>query len=248
MAKSKKKQPYDRKVPRRKPKKRPPPVTRDPGQPPPPGVAPEDVPLTHLERAFIMNYFLDENGTRAYKETHVKCPTYAAAGVRACELLQKPHIQKELKATGEALMVKFEVNAEDAIQEVLRIAFSDLFYVTDAKHQHRNLRDIPLHARRAIQSVKVRREKTVFANKKKVVTEQILEYKMYDKAKALDRICTLLGLKTTIPELEAVLALMPRSASIKLRAMIVEAQRNNDTAQIEQTKTPTTVTETRSDL
>jgi phage terminase small subunit len=186
---------------------------------------PEDEPLTPSEERFVANYLIDNNATRAYHESYPGC-TYRTASVSGCHLIAKHNVAAEIREGQAALLRRFKMNAEEAIQELLRCAFADPADWFDSHDNLLPLRRIPIHARRAISSVRVRRERTIQKNKTTMVKEQVIEYRMTNKLDALLRICDYLGIRRTgIPDLEAVLSLLPKSLSDRMRSQIVEANK-----------------------
>jgi hypothetical protein len=137
-------------------------------------------------------------------------------------MLQRPNVAKEISSAVEALLQTFDLKKDDVIQELIRVAFSDLVCVEDVYGGFLPLSQIPLQERRAIQSCKVR-TRTIPVRNGPPITETTVEYKLYKKVDALGLLASYLGIrKTGIPDLEAFLNLLPDAMEKRLRTMLAE--------------------------
>lgn len=187
----------------------------------------EPAPLPPEHVRFIEEYLIDDNGTRAYKAAY-PAATYQTCKVEASRLLAKPNIKREIRAARDARQRRTQIRADTALREAGRLAFSDPLYLfEDDGVTPRNIRDIPADTRRAIASVKVRREKVEThttsnrqTTKRVVVTHDIIEFKLWPKPKGLDKVFRHLGLEQEITPLDALLAALPADLAGQVRQAI----------------------------
>lgn len=174
--------------------------------------------LTENQRRFVDEYLIDLNATQAYRRAFPGT-TYATAAVEASRMLKKPNVVKEVKAARSALAKRSRITAEKVLREYARIAFSDVGDMVAADGKIAPMRNIPLEARRAIASVKVGRSKTTRLGEESV-EECEVEYKLWPKTEALNKLFTHLGLSSEITPLDALLASLPKRLSEEVRAAI----------------------------
>lgn len=175
---------------------------------------------TPAEQVFIDEYLIDYNGTRAYREAFPQS-TYHTARTTSSSLLAKPYIAREIAAARKARQARTRVRADKVIRELARIAFSDIFDLFDADGRLRAARDIPIETRKALASVKVRKEKTTTRGSgETTITEKEceVEYKFWSKLDALGKLCNHLGLTTEIAPLDALLSALPHELAAAVRA------------------------------
>jgi hypothetical protein len=186
--------------------------------------------LTASEEVFVSEYLIDANGTRAYKVAFPDA-AYTTCRTNASGLLAKANIAAEVRARREARQKRTQVTADAAVIEASRLAFSDPLYLfEDDGVTPRNIRTIPIETRRAIASVKVRRERQTRKTFKDGTAEvtvtvvcELVEYKLWPKSHGLDKVFKHLGLEQEIPPLENVLALLPRELAAQVRAALAGA-------------------------
>jgi hypothetical protein len=138
----------------------------------------------------------------------------------------------EIRAARAAQARRARVSARGVLREICSIAFSDAVDLVNEDGSLRPLRQVPLDARRAVASVRVKQERvttrTTGKGKTKTKTtthEKVVEYKLWDKLGALEKLCRYLGLRTEIPPLEALLLALPRSMAAEIRAAMIQARR-----------------------
>ena len=136
------------------PRRRVPPT---PALPPPPPPPPS---LSEEEASFVRHYVAMRNNARAYRAVYPDC-TWQSAAVLGCELAQRPHVAAEIKAAVDAHAAHLNLHARNVMQEFCRIGLADPIDLVDAAGVLRPLGDVPIDLRRAIQSYKVNRERTV---------------------------------------------------------------------------------------
>jgi hypothetical protein len=185
------------------------------------------VPLTPEQERFIDEYMIDYNGTRAY---HVAYPAaaYTTCRTEASKLLAKPNIKQEISARRAVRQKRTSDTAYALINEARLIAYADPVHLFEEDGvTPRNMRAIPPETRRAIASVKVRRERverrTIRANETTVeleVRHDIIEYKLNPKKVGLDKLWLHHGLNTELPPLDVILAALPPGLGEAVRAAI----------------------------
>jgi hypothetical protein len=209
--------------------------------PPPPDVPlplpdPKDEPLTDTERRFVDAFLVSEKAVRAYLSVFPES-TYRNAAEQSCKWRKKPNIQAEITARRRDIAKQCRLDAANALREASWLAYSDIGDLFDPEtNRLLPVTKIPLHARRCIQSVKVRREcvttrRTTITGARgrppvqvdTTVHEQELEFKLYDKQVALGKVLRYLGLETVLPPIESVLQALPPRLAAEVRAELTAA-------------------------
>ena len=139
--------------------------------------------LNPRQEAFCREYIVDRNATQAAIRAGYSAKTAKATGSR---MLTYVNIQAKIKELEKPVLKKQEVTAERVVQELARIAFSDVADLFDEDGNMRNIREIPESARRAIAGVDVKEEFETFGGDTKVSTGYTKKIKMADKIKALE--------------------------------------------------------------
>lgn len=170
--------------------------------------------LTVPQEQFLNEYLADSppNATRAYMRCFPKV-TVQTARANAARMLARASVRQELRRRQAALRKASGIDAERAIREAARLAFSDIGDVADlSKPSAPRLRkggSIHPDARKAVQEISQ--------------TANGVKIKLYDKGAALDRIFKHLGLYRELPPLDAVLALLPDGLRERVRAELAQA-------------------------
>lgn len=132
-----------------------------------------------------------------------------------------PNVEAEIRSRQQELRIRRAVDSELVIREIQCLAFSDILDLFDhTTGQLRQPRHIPFDARKAVSSIKVSRQRRTVTRSGKTrttVTEQVVEYKLWNKLDALGKLCRWLGLETEITPLEALLAALPRHMAQEIR-------------------------------
>lgn len=186
----------------------------EPGGPPlqvPPG-DPRDRPLTDEEQRFVDEWGIDQNPARACRRID-PAADHRTARRRAEDFMHRPWVAHELRAARAAQRLRCRVDADMALEELCRIAFSDIMELFDpATHLLRLPGHIPLEIRRSIAKVRISRERRteiVGNNSRTIVTDSVIEYTFWNKLEALGRLVEHLGLKTALPPLQVLLSALP---------------------------------------
>jgi hypothetical protein len=193
-----------------------------PSDPGPPGAktARGHLPLTEDEQRFINEWQIDYNPHHAFARAFPNMPA-RVVNTRAQELCRRPHVREEMRAIRRANRVHKRVSSELALDEMACIAFSDIYQLFDpVTNQLRTARQIPPETRKAIQSVRVNRSRSVTTtngSSRTTVTDSVIEYKFWPKVDALKMVTNYLGLNTSLPPLETLLAALPRTLADAIR-------------------------------
>lgn len=208
---------------KRKPKK-PPGPGRHPPQPP----VTADTPLSDDEQRFTEEWLVDRNNAQAYR----RC--YPDASYQSCLRLgslmrNRVNVDAEIKAGLAALRVRSAVSADQVLKELARIAFSDVYELYDPQTQQmRHPRHVPYDTRKVIASLRVARERRTRTTRGRTVTtvtDQIIEYKLWNKVDALAKLMKHLGLEGGLEPLEVLLAALPRRLAEEVRAELSAERR-----------------------
>lgn len=143
--------------------------------------------LTPKQKAFVDEYLVDLNATRAYRAVYKGCKSDGAASVNGSRLLANPKVAEYLAKRRKDMQTRTEVTQDRVIQELAAIAFSDIadYAGMDIVNEQPEVlvtptKSISPHKRAAIAGIKQG------ANG--------IEVKLYDKLEALDKLCRHLGL------------------------------------------------------
>lgn len=166
-------------------------------------------PLTLKQRRFVEEYAAsDGNAVQAYFRAFGRHTTkgtkrsYRAAQVNASKLLSTAIIQAELSVAQASYAQRIGVSKERVLTELAALAFSDPDDIYEADEGNGGLpapkpwRDIPPAARKAIQSVKVKRKRLTSDKDSTSWEIEELEYRFHSKTDALDKLCKKLGFYT----------------------------------------------------
>lgn len=190
-------------------------------KPPPPHVDPATVPLTEGERRFVDEYLVDRKRVQAYRRAYPNNHSYRASQMESHLMFHQANVQAEIRSAVAAQRARVHVRADAVIEEYARIAFSDIYELFDpATNQLRMPRHIPLETRKAVQSIKVSRQRrtvTARGRTRTTVTDTVMEYRLWSKTEALSKLWTHLGLQTEMTPLESFLALLPADLAAHVR-------------------------------
>lgn len=145
--------------------------------------------LTDKQEAFCNEYLVDLNATQAAKRAKY---SEDSAGSIGHELLKKPEIQHRIEQLREETGKGFNITRERVAQEYARIAYSDIGSLVNAEGGIKNIAGLPADVTAAISSVEVFEEFETLGFEKEKVGET-KKLKLWDKVKALDSLCKLMG-------------------------------------------------------
>jgi phage terminase small subunit len=165
------------------------------------GVLPEEAEgkLDNRERRFVLEYIKDYNGLQAALRAG---SSKVSAGVIACNLLKRINIQQAIEAYEKGLATRFINTKEKVLKEMSLLAHSDLkdFLTADGELRIKNLRDLPPQITRAIKRFRVHtttrrlKRQSDDGNPGDEIIEQKVDFELYDKKGALDRMGQELGI------------------------------------------------------
>jgi phage terminase small subunit len=193
---------------------------------------------------FIEEYFAcGMNATKAYCRVYPNSSAVAARA-SATDILALPSVSKIVRQQKADLRKRAGVETDQVIAEWAKIAFADLGDVFDFSGKVPALRKantIPPEARQAIQSLNTQtrttRKTRTFRRKalegeeaddkgmttvreEAVTTRTTARVKLEPKIKALENLTLILGLREELPDLESLLARLPRSVADRLRQLL----------------------------
>lgn len=151
-----------------------------------------DRPLTEKQQRFIEEYLVDLNAKQAairagYSEK--------GAEVTGSKLLANPKVSAAVSTARDQQSQRTLIEADRVIKELAVTALSDLGEVMDFSGDTLRMRpasQIPENARRAISSIKVKRR--IEGEGEDAREVEVIEFRMYDKLSALDKLAKHLGL------------------------------------------------------
>lgn len=192
---------------------------KPPNAPPPPEVTAE-TPLSEDETVFVNEFLIDRVSAAAYRRAFPGC-SYQSAFRLGSIMRRRVNVAAEIDAGITAQRIRNNVSADGVINELKRIAFSDIYQLYDpATNQLREPRHIPYDLRKAVASVKISRERRSVSTRgrtRTTVTQAIVEYRFWDKVAALGKLMRHLGLEVEIPPLDVLLAALPRQLAEQVR-------------------------------
>lgn len=147
------------------------------------------MPLSDKQKMFCEQYLVDFNATQAAIRAGYSKHTARGQGQR---LLTKAAIQKYIQGKQQKIADKFEITQEKILQEYARIAYADIrnFYTDD--NQLKNIRDLGDVEAAALAGVEVD-ELWGGSPDGRIQIGETKKIKRWDKIKALDSICRVLG-------------------------------------------------------
>lgn len=143
--------------------------------------------ITDKQRAFVDEYLIDLNATRAYKAVYKSCKKDETARVNGSRLLTNANVVAYLSQRQRDIQRRTEVTQDKVVQELAAIAFADIADYVQVK-DHGGLpmveivptEDIPADKRAAIASIKQ--------------GNNGIEVKLHNKLDALDKLGRHLGM------------------------------------------------------
>lgn len=143
--------------------------------------------LTDKQARFVEEYLIDLNATQAAIRAGYS-PKRADEYGR--QLLEKSGVSEAVQARREKLEKKSELKAERVLNEIARIAFSDLRKAFDERGGLKDIKDLDDDTAAAVASVEVIEERDKEGN----LIGFTKKLKLWDKNKAIDNACKHLGL------------------------------------------------------
>lgn len=154
--------------------------------------------LTPKQLRFVQEYLVDLNAAEAYRRAGYKSQG-KAAGDNAARLIANDSIAKAIADAQADRARSSSITAERVLREIAAVAFSDISELVEFTANGINLRNpdaITEAARRAIGSIKIRREGgTDFKP-----PADVIEFKLWPKVQALQQLAQHLGLAKHVHE------------------------------------------------
>jgi phage terminase small subunit len=138
--------------------------------------------LTPKRATFVREYLVDLNGTQAAIRAGYSSRT---AEKIASELVRVPEVAKAIQAGMDARAARVQVNADDILRELLRIARVDIGQAFTEDMKLRPLHEIPEDVRRAIAGVEID-ETFEGSGDNREWTGYTKKVKFWDKPRALE--------------------------------------------------------------
>lgn len=176
------------------------------------------VALTAKQQRFVEEYLVDLNATAAAERAGYSAKS---ANKIAGELLGKTGVQAAITAGLKEKRKRSRLTADRVLREVANLAYSDIGDIFDFSGDELRMRvprDIPAHARRCIKSVKVKRHREGRGEDAREV--EVIEFQLWDKSSALEKLAQHLNLYAEKPSLELFLASLPQAIADAIRAAL----------------------------
>lgn len=135
-------------------------------------------------RTFCEQFVIDLNGTQAAIRTGY---AESRAEVTASELLAREDVKNYIKELQKELSERTKIKAEDVINELAKIGFSDIRNYYDSGLNLKEITELKKSKSGAISSIK--KTTTHF----KEGHSEVIEFKLYDKVSALEKLGRHLG-------------------------------------------------------
>jgi phage terminase small subunit len=154
---------------------------------------PSPRPLTARQRRFAEEYLCDLNATAAAKRAGYSAHTASVIGY---ELTHHPEVAAVIEQLKAERAARLKCTADRVLEELAALGFSDIrHYGITHEGQLKRTPGAPNEASRAIQSMKRKViAVTENGNEEKQITESAVEFKLYDKVRALELIGKHLGM------------------------------------------------------
>ncbi len=147
--------------------------------------------LSPKHQLFVRAYLVHMNATAAYRAVYPRCKGADSAGPR---LYGNVGVRAAIDAGVAKRAARYALTADNVLQELARLAFSDLGDCEDPEtgQLYRSLREIPLEARRAVRKFRVRSK--TYVEDDQEITEETVEVELHPKDAAIEKAMKHLGL------------------------------------------------------
>ena len=154
--------------------------------------------LTEKQKIFCREYIYDWNGTRAYKVAYPNTKSDLTARVEASKFLTKPNISEYIEFIQKDLEKLSGISRLQIANEYRKIAFSSISHLHNTWIERKEFETLTTDQKDCIQEIdtKVVKQKNYALSTDGNMVFDDVEYikvKLYDKAKALDSLCKMLG-------------------------------------------------------
>jgi phage terminase small subunit len=159
--------------------------------------------LTHLQELFCQYYAVSGNGAESVRMAGYKAQKAPFDAVQASTLLDNPLIKARIEEIRKPLFKKLEITKERTMQEIARLAFSDIGRIFDGDGNIKPVSEIDEDTRRAISGIDVD-ELTAGSGSEKTSIGVNKKVKLYDKVKSLEMLAKHFGIYTDAPQTKTV--------------------------------------------
>lgn len=149
--------------------------------------------LTDKQEKFCREYLETLNASESYRRAY-NCENMNARTIdrKAGELINTPKVSARLDYLREHAAEAANISLQRIIKEHARIAFSDATRVRSGWYTLKEFNDLTEDERACIKSVETKQRKMINEDGEKVIEEWV-KVQVYDKQKALDALCNILG-------------------------------------------------------
>jgi phage terminase small subunit len=159
--------------------------------------------LTLKQEAFCQHYVITGNGAGSVRLAGYQCKTDSVATSLAEDMLKNPAITARIAEIRAPLLKKLEITKERTMQEIARLAFSDIGRIFDEDGNVKPVSEIDEDTRRAISGIDVD-ELTAGSGSEKTSIGVNKKVKLYDKVKSLEMLAKHFGIYTDAPQTKTV--------------------------------------------
>lgn len=156
--------------------------------------------LTAKQEAYALALFQGVSSRQAYRSIYNAARwTDNSVDVQASRLANNPKIRLRVGELRSIAAAQALVTVDRTLQEAAAIAYSDIGEIVtwrDGSFTYRASEDLPERVRRAIQSLKVKRRREVLGRGEDAEVWEVeeMEFKLWDKIGALDKLMRHLGM------------------------------------------------------
>lgn len=149
--------------------------------------------LTDKQEKFCREYLETLNASESYRRAY-NCENMNTQTIarKAGELINTPKVSARLDYLREHAAEAANISLQRIIKEHARIAFSDATRVRSGWYTLKEFNDLTEDERACIKSVETKQRKTMNEDGERVIEEWV-KVQVYDKQKALDALCNILG-------------------------------------------------------
>jgi phage terminase small subunit len=150
--------------------------------------------LTPKQQRFVAEYLVDLNGKQAAIRAGYSPKT---AEVQASRLLRNAQVAEAVSTGAEKRLKKLDISADRVLQEIARLAFSDVRAWFDEHGRLLPIHELSADVAAALGSIEVQREKTRVKStdtEEITVEESVIKIKAWDKPRSLDMLAKHFGL------------------------------------------------------
>lgn len=144
--------------------------------------------MTPKQERFVAEYVKDLNGTQAATRAGYSARTANEQGAR---LLANASVSQAIQTRQKAKLEALDFDAQRVIQELGRIAFTDMGGFFDDQGNIKAVKDMTPTQRAQLQSLEVIKKNAAAGDG---ITDTVYKFKLWDKTKALDTLAKHFGL------------------------------------------------------